>query len=72
MTTLTAVDFFEMAYADALELIRIGDTREDTFGALIDRHPEIEAADIRDLMAEAHTDATRSGDPDDIDPSWED
>ena len=61
----------EQCYADALELVAIGEEREAARGYLIDRWPTLLPTEVNDEMADALRDALRQGiEREDIDPSW--
>ena len=61
----------EMAYSDSLEAVATGLTRDETFTALLDAFPSLEAAALREEMDGAFHDALRTGvEPEDVDGSW--
>lgn len=68
---MTHEDIAEIVYARALEMVAIGETREDARLWLIDNYPQLSFIDIDAEMRAALKDALKQGvEREDIDPSW--
>lgn len=64
-------DIVEIAFAECLQLIAIGEEREATRGHLIDTYQVLSVDEINDVLADALRDALKQGiEREDIDPSW--